>query len=81
MADDGVSLSIATRTPAVVLSTLAERGALRGLAVRGATLEEVGMTAADNGIDKKIRFGHRVKRASWSSPDARWTVEAERRTG
>ena len=34
-------------------------------------------TAADNGIDKKIRFNHRVKRASWSTPDARWTVEAE----
>jgi len=39
--DDGVSLSIATRTPSVVLSTLAERGALRGLAVRSATLEDV----------------------------------------
>jgi monooxygenase len=34
-------------------------------------------TAADNGIDRKIRFNHRVKRASWSSQDARWTVEAE----
>ena len=38
-------------------------------------------TAVDNEIDKHIRFHHRVKRASWSSPDARWTVEAERRTG
>ena len=38
-------------------------------------------TAVDNGIDKKIRFHHRVKRASWSSPDARWTVEAERTVG
>jgi monooxygenase len=38
-------------------------------------------TAAENGIDKKIRFSHRVKRASWSTPDARWTVEAERRAG
>jgi monooxygenase len=44
-------------------------------------LNYVRETAADNGIDKKIRFGHRVKRASWSSRDARWTVEAERRTG
>ena len=35
-------------------------------------------TAVDNGIDRKIRFHHRVKRASWSSPDSRWTVEAER---
>ena len=40
-ADDGVSLTIATRTPAPVLSALAERNALRGLSVRGATLEDV----------------------------------------
>lgn len=39
--DDGVSLTIATRTPAAVLATLAERNALRGLAVHGATLEDV----------------------------------------
>jgi monooxygenase len=38
-------------------------------------------TAAENGIDKKIRFRHRVKRASWSTQDARWTVEAERGEG
>ena len=44
-------------------------------------LNYVRETAAENGIDKKIRFNHRVKRASWSSPDARWTVEAERRVG
>jgi cation diffusion facilitator CzcD-associated flavoprotein CzcO len=35
-------------------------------------------TAAEYGIDRKIRFGHTVKRASWSSEDARWTVEVER---
>jgi cation diffusion facilitator CzcD-associated flavoprotein CzcO len=29
-------------------------------------------------IDRNIRFGHWVKRASWSSESARWTVEAER---
>src|ERR1700693_2407579 len=44
-------------------------------------LNYVRETAIDNGIDKKIRFHHRVKRASWSSPDARWTVEAERTQG
>jgi monooxygenase len=38
-------------------------------------------TAAENGIDKKIRFRHKVKRASWSTGDARWTVEAERTSG
>jgi monooxygenase len=41
-------------------------------------LNYVRETAVDNGIDKKIRFNHRVKRASWSSQEARWTVEAER---
>jgi cation diffusion facilitator CzcD-associated flavoprotein CzcO len=33
--------------------------------------------AAENGIDRKIRFHHLVKRANWSSADARWTVECE----
>jgi len=40
-------------------------------------LNYVRETANDNGIDKKIRFNHQVKRASWSSKDALWTVEAE----
>ena len=39
--DDGVSLTIATRDPAVVLAGLADRGALAGLRVSGATLEDV----------------------------------------
>lgn len=34
-------------------------------------------TAADYGIDQNIRFNHAVKRASWSSKDALWSVEAE----
>jgi monooxygenase len=36
-------------------------------------------TATEAGIDKRIRFNHRVKRAAWSSADARWTIEAESR--
>jgi monooxygenase len=44
-------------------------------------LNYVRETAAQNGIDQKIRFNHRVKRASWSSADTRWTVEAERTVG
>jgi ABC-2 type transport system ATP-binding protein len=39
--DDGVSLTIATHNPSTVLAELAERNALRGLAVKGATLEDV----------------------------------------
>ncbi len=41
VADDGVSLTIATRDPAAVLAGLAERDALSGLRVSGATLEDV----------------------------------------
>jgi ABC-2 type transport system ATP-binding protein len=39
--EDEVSLTISTRRPAPVLSALAERGALDGLQVRTATLEDV----------------------------------------
>jgi monooxygenase len=41
-------------------------------------LNYVRETAHDYGIDRKIRFGHRVKRASWSTRDARWTLDVER---
>jgi monooxygenase len=34
-------------------------------------------TARRHGIEERIRFGHRVIRAEWSTPDARWTVEAQ----
>jgi monooxygenase len=34
-------------------------------------------TAKQFGIDRKIRFGHRVCRAEWSSEEMRWIVEAE----
>ena len=35
-------------------------------------------TAQIEGIDRNIRFNTRVKRAFWSTQDAKWTVEAER---
>ena len=35
-------------------------------------------TARAYGVDKEIRFGHRVVRAEWSSETARWTVTADR---
>jgi ABC-2 type transport system ATP-binding protein len=41
VAEDGLSLTISTRTPADVLSALADRRALAGLQVRTATLEDV----------------------------------------
>jgi monooxygenase len=41
-------------------------------------LEYVKETASEYRVDRKIRTGHRVVRAEWSSADARWTVEVER---
>ena len=35
-------------------------------------------TAREFGIDRRIRFNHRVRQASWSSESGRWLVEAER---
>jgi monooxygenase len=41
-------------------------------------LNYVRQTAADNNIEDKIRFHHRVVSAEFSTADARWTVEAVR---
>ena len=35
-------------------------------------------TARENSLEQAIRFDHQVKEASWSSTEARWTVNAER---
>ena len=42
-----------------------------------AILNYIRDTAAEFQVDKAIRYNHRVRRASWSSQDARWTVEVE----
>src|SRR5262245_54190557 len=36
-------------------------------------------TARDEGIDRHIRFHHKVIQAEWSSEDARWQVDASRK--
>jgi monooxygenase len=41
-----------------------------------AILSYIRETAAEYKIDQTIRYNHRVRRASWSSDHARWTVEA-----
>src|SRR5262245_58707786 len=38
-------------------------------------LDYLNDTAREYGINRKIRFHHKVKCASWSSSDARWTLE------
>jgi len=39
--------------------------------------EYVRETAREHGIDRHIRFNHRVRSASWSSEESRWTVEVD----
>jgi monooxygenase len=41
-------------------------------------LQYIRDTASKYGIDEKIRFGHRIVSADWSTPEGRWHVLAER---
>jgi cation diffusion facilitator CzcD-associated flavoprotein CzcO len=50
----------------------------RAIADGPAILDYVRATARENGIDSRIRLGHRVVGAAWSSEEARWTVTAIR---
>lgn len=38
-------------------------------------------TSAENGIDRHIRFHHKVRGAAWDSGRTRWTVDVERADG
>jgi cation diffusion facilitator CzcD-associated flavoprotein CzcO len=38
--------------------------------------EYITVTAAEAGIDRHIRFRHRIRGAAWSSADATWTLDA-----
>ena len=42
-----------------------------------AILNYIRDTAAEYGVDKAIRYNHRLRRASWSSDHARWTIDVE----
>ena len=50
----------------------------RSIADGPSILRYIRDTAEEAGIVPKIRFGHAVRRAEWSSADACWTVHAER---
>ena len=52
--------------------------ATKSIADGASILEYIRATAAENAVDRRIRFNHRVVRASWSSNESRWTLEAER---
>jgi len=49
----------------------------KAMAGAPAILSYIRETAAEFDIDKAIRYHHRVRRASWSSDHARWTIEAD----
>lgn len=49
----------------------------KAIADGGSIRAYVEETARAYGIDAHIRFGHRVIRASWSTAEARWTVEVQ----
>jgi monooxygenase len=42
--------------------------------------EYITATAREEGIDRHIRFRHKIRRAEWSSADAKWTVEGVRQS-
>jgi len=50
----------------------------KSIADGASILQYIKDTAAVEGIDKKIRFNHRITKADWSTPEARWHVTAER---
>jgi monooxygenase len=52
--------------------------AAKSIADGPAILDYVRDTASEGGIDRRIRFGHRVTRVAWSSAEARWAITAER---
>src|SRR4051812_42061668 len=47
----------------------------RAISPGDAIRDYISATARDEGIDRHIRYQHRVLRASWRSAEAKWTVE------
>ena len=44
-------------------------------------LEYINQTVDEFGLRSKIRLGHRVKKASWSSEESRWAITIEKSDG
>ena len=55
--------------------------AAKSIADGPSILSYVRETAAENDVERHVRFDHKVRAASWSSADARWTVTAARSDG
>jgi len=52
--------------------------AAKAIADGPSILDYIRDTASERGIDRHIRYHHKVERAEWSSADARWTVQVRR---
>jgi monooxygenase len=52
--------------------------AAKSIADGPSILQYVRDTAREGGIERHIRFGHKVVRAEWSTPEAQWTITAQR---
>jgi monooxygenase len=50
---------------------------VKAIADAPSILNYIRETAAEFGVDKEIRYGHRVRHASWSTADAFWVIEVE----
>jgi cation diffusion facilitator CzcD-associated flavoprotein CzcO len=48
------------------------------IATAAEILAYMGEVIQENGLDAHIRYRHKIDRASWSSQDAQWTIEATR---
>ena len=48
------------------------------IATAAEILKYMGEVIDENDLGRHIRYGHRINRASWSSADNRWTIEATR---
>jgi monooxygenase len=53
--------------------------AAKAIADGPSILDYVRETAREYDVEKHIRYNHLVKSAAWSTADARWTIEAERK--
>jgi cation diffusion facilitator CzcD-associated flavoprotein CzcO len=49
----------------------------RSLSDGPSILKYLNETAVENGIDKKIRYGHKVIRASWSGKERQWQLDVQ----
>ncbi len=49
----------------------------KSIADGGTILQYIKDTASENNIDKYVRYQQKATKASWSSEDDRWTIEAE----